>query len=117
MCGSPAIVDTKTIYGYWAYLCEGCNNKYGIKHWNTLLAGLSEGGEPPNYEWREGIPYHRQAIYRDARRALECWTIRLTMSDGKTKLITEGNIVKLKQIMNVAMQDKIYPVQYKVVEL
>lgn len=117
MCNSPAVVDTKTIYGYWAYLCEGCNNKYGIKRWNTPLAGLSEGGTPLPYEWREGIPYYNQAIYKDARRALEAFTIRLTMADDSVKLITEGNIVKLKQIMNVAVQDKNYPIQYKVVKL
>lgn len=46
MCGKPAKVDTKTIYGYWAYLCEECNKRYGLKHWNTVLANLSEGGTP-----------------------------------------------------------------------
>lgn len=44
MCSKPAVVDTKTIYGYWAYLCEECNQRYGIKAFQTKLADLTEGG-------------------------------------------------------------------------
>lgn len=44
MCGKPAVVDTKTIYGYWAYLCDGCNQMYGRKAFQTKLADLTEGG-------------------------------------------------------------------------
>lgn len=44
MCGNPAVVDTKTIYGYWAYLCEECNQRYGRKAFQTRLADLNEGG-------------------------------------------------------------------------
>lgn len=43
-CSNPAEVDTKTIYGYWAYLCPACNKRYGIKAFQTKLADLSEGG-------------------------------------------------------------------------
>lgn len=119
MCGNPAIVDTKTIYGYWAYLCEECNERYGLKQWNTLLAGLSENGIPLpiNYKWNEGISFYRQTIYRDIRKALMSNTIRLTMTSGKSKLVTEGNVALLRCIMNIAIQDKDYPINWKVVEL
>lgn len=119
MCGSPAVVDTKTIYGYWAYLCEGCNNRYGIKQWNTLLAGISEGGTPlpKEYEWNENVSFYNQAIYRDVRKAVMDNTIMLTMKSGRTKLITEGNVPLLRCIMNISIQDKDYPVQWKVVQL
>lgn len=43
MCGKPAVVDTKTIYGYWAYLCEEHNQMYGTKAFQTRLDSLSEG--------------------------------------------------------------------------
>lgn len=46
MCGKPAVVDAKTIYGYWAYLCEDCNKMYGMKNWQTRLENLTEGGTP-----------------------------------------------------------------------
>lgn len=46
MCGRPAEVDTKTIYGYWAYLCPECNKMYGTKAFQTKLSNLSEGGTP-----------------------------------------------------------------------
>lgn len=46
MCNKPAVVDTKTIYGYWAYLCEECNQRYGTKAFQTKLANLTEGGSP-----------------------------------------------------------------------
>ena len=46
MCGKPAVVDTKTIYGYWAYLCEEHNQMYGTKAFQTKLANLTEGGSP-----------------------------------------------------------------------
>ena len=45
-CGNPAEVDTKTIYGCWAYLCPTCNDRYGTKAFQTKLANLSEGGTP-----------------------------------------------------------------------
>jgi hypothetical protein len=113
------MVDTKTIYGYWAYLCEECNDRYGLKQWNTLLAGLSEGGTPlpKEYEWDESKSFYTQTIYLDVRKALAMNTIMITMKSGKTKLITEGNIPLLRCIMNIAMQDKDYPVQWKAVEL
>lgn len=120
MCGSPAVVDTKTIYGYWAYLCENCNNRYGLKQWNTLLAGLSEGGTPipKNYEWDESKPsFYTQAIYQDTRKAVMNNTIQLTMQSGKVRLITEGNIALLRCVMNIYMHKKDYPIQWKVVEL
>lgn len=119
MCGNPAVVDTKTIYGYWAYLCEECNDRYGLKQWNTILADISEGGTPPpkEYEWSEGKSFYNQAIYRDTRKALMSNTIRLTMKSGKTRLITENNIALLRCTMNIAMTDKDYPIQWKVVEL
>lgn len=44
MCGQPAEVDTKTIYGYWAYLCPSCNRAYGIKMFQTKLADLTDDG-------------------------------------------------------------------------
>lgn len=44
MCGKKAVVDTKTIYGYWAYLCTDCNKLYGLKSWQTKLSGITEGG-------------------------------------------------------------------------
>lgn len=44
MCSKPAVVDTKTIYGYWAYLCEEHNQMYGRKAFQTKLADLTEGG-------------------------------------------------------------------------
>lgn len=118
MCEKPAVVDTKTIYGYWAYLCEECNNRYGLKQWNTLLAGLSEGGTqlPKEYKWDEDKSFYNQAIYKDARKALMSNTIQLTMQNGKTKLVTEGNVALLRCIMNIAMTDKDYPVSWKVVE-
>lgn len=46
MCGKPAVVDTKTIYGYWAYLCEEHNQMYGVKAFQTRLANITEGGSP-----------------------------------------------------------------------
>ena len=46
LCGNPAEVDTKTIYGYWAYLCPACNERYGKKAFQTKLAKSSEGGTP-----------------------------------------------------------------------
>lgn len=50
MCGKPAEVDAKTIYGYWAYLCPECNKRYGVKAFQTKLANLSEGGSILNKE-------------------------------------------------------------------
>ena len=50
MCGKPAEVDAKTIYGYWAYLCPECNKKYGVKAFQTKLANLSEDGSILNKE-------------------------------------------------------------------
>ena len=44
LCNNQAEVDTKTIYGYWAYLCPECNKRYGTKAFQTKLANLSEGG-------------------------------------------------------------------------
>lgn len=44
MCGRPAVVDAKTIYGYWAYLCPECNQMYGVKAFQTKLADLTEEG-------------------------------------------------------------------------
>ena len=44
-------------------------------------------------------------------------TIEITMKSGKTKLVTEGNVALLRCIMNIAMQDKDYPVSWKAVEL
>lgn len=119
ICGYPAVVDTKTIYGHWAYLCEKCNERYGIKEWNTLLAKLSENGIPiqQNYEWNENVPYYNQAIYKDMRKALDQYTIEITMKDNKTKLVTEGNIPLLRCIMNIAVHEKNYPVTWKVFEL
>lgn len=46
LCNNPAEVDTKTIYGYWAYLCHACNQRYGTKAFQTKLVNLSEGGTP-----------------------------------------------------------------------
>ena len=46
MCGQPAEVDTKTIYGDWAYLCPSCNRAYGIKMFQTKLADLND--DTPN---------------------------------------------------------------------
>ena len=43
LCGKPAEVDAKTIYGYWAYLCPECNKRYGVKAFQTKLANLSDG--------------------------------------------------------------------------
>lgn len=43
-CSNKAEVDTKTIYGYWAYLCPACNSRYGTKAFQTKLADLTEGG-------------------------------------------------------------------------
>lgn len=120
MCGNLAVVDTKTIYGYWAYLCEDCNDKYGLKQWNTLLAGLSEGGTPlpaPKYEWNEEASFYGQSIYKDTRKAVMNNTIRITMKSGKHKMVSEGNVVALRHLMHVAMQDRDYPVSWKVVEL
>lgn len=119
MCGSPAIVDTKTIYGHWAYLCKKCNEKYGIKQWNTPLAGLSDNGVQvyDKYVWNENIPYYNQPIYKDMRKALATNTIKITMKSGKSKLVTEGNIVALKCVINVAIMNNDYPVKWKVVEL
>lgn len=121
MCGKPAMVDTKTIYGYWAFLCEECNERYGLKHWNTLLANVSEGGTPVSttdkkeYEWIEGRLFYSQAIYKDTVKAIASNTIEITMRSGKTKLVTEGNIALLRCIMNIAMTDQDYPVRWKVV--
>lgn len=53
MCGKPAEVDAKTIYGYWAYLCPECNKRYGVKAFQTKLANLSEGGSILNKEDNE----------------------------------------------------------------
>ena len=50
LCGKPAEVDAKTIYGYWAYLCPECNKRYGVKAFQTKLANLSEGGSILNKE-------------------------------------------------------------------
>lgn len=50
MCGKPAEVDAKTIYGYWAYLCPECNKRYGVKAFQTKLANLYEGGSILNKE-------------------------------------------------------------------
>lgn len=36
ICGDPATVDTKTITGQWAYLCDSHNNAYGCG-----IAGLT----------------------------------------------------------------------------
>lgn len=44
LCGKPAVVDAKTIYGYWAYLCPECNQRYGKKAFQTKLADLTEEG-------------------------------------------------------------------------
>lgn len=44
LCGKPAVVDAKTIYGYWAYLCPECNQRYGVKAFQTKLADLTEEG-------------------------------------------------------------------------
>lgn len=38
LCNNPAEIDTKTIYGYRAYLCSACNQRYGIKAFNERLA-------------------------------------------------------------------------------
>ena len=53
MCGRPAEVDAKTIYGYWAYLCKECNKRYGMKAFQTRLANLSKGGTPINKPVKE----------------------------------------------------------------
>ena len=118
ICYSPAIVDTKTIHGYWAYLCEKCNNKYGLKQWNTPLAGLSEGGTPipTSYQWNEGIPFYSQSIYKDMRKALMCNTIKIITTSGRSRMVTEGNIVLLRHFMNIAVQEKDYPTRWEVVE-
>lgn len=45
-CNKQAIVDGKTIYGPWAYMCDTHNQMYGMKAFQTKLANLSEGGSP-----------------------------------------------------------------------
>lgn len=54
LCGKPAEVDAKTIYGYWAYLCPECNKRYGVKAFQTKLTNLSEGGTPITTSNTEG---------------------------------------------------------------
>ena len=49
-CDRQAEVDTKTIYGYWAYLCPEHNKMYGRKAFQTKLVNLSEGGTPAKKE-------------------------------------------------------------------
>ena len=62
LCGNPAEVDTKTIYGYWAYLCHACNQRYGIKAFQTKLANLSEGGAPVEKNCHQ-YQYQNQAVW------------------------------------------------------
>lgn len=55
LCNNQAEVDTKTIYGYWAYLCPECNKRYGTKAFQTKLTNLSEGGSIWKKEEENGI--------------------------------------------------------------
>jgi hypothetical protein len=36
-----ALVDRKTIRGYWAYMCKACNYEYGMGP-QTILANVKE---------------------------------------------------------------------------
>lgn len=66
-CGKPAEVDTKTLYGYWAYLCTECNKVHGVKAFQTKLADLSEGGKPiiKLSGAMVEIPIEKEDIYED----------------------------------------------------